>query len=73
MVSVAGNGLLYWLLRRRLMANALLAGNAIDMTFADMGPLVIRYRRAQREVALLLERSRRIRGTTFNLNAFSSE
>ena len=73
MVSIAGNGLRYWLLRRRVMANALLAGNAVDMTFVDMGPLVFRYRRAQREVALLLERSRRIRGITFNLNAFSSE
>jgi len=35
--------------------------------------LVRNYRRAQQEVVLSLDRQRRIRVTTFNLNAFSSQ
>jgi len=38
-----------------------------------MAWMVARYRRAQREVSLSLERRRRIRAASFNLNAFSTQ
>lgn len=44
----------------------------MGMYLIDLAPLVLRYRRAQREIALLLDRERRIRAVSFNLNVFSS-
>jgi len=50
----------------------LLAGHAAGLYLVDLAPLVRKYRRAQREVTLSLDRRRRIRATSFNLNAFCS-
>jgi len=40
---------------------------------ADLAVVLHAYRRAQREMTLLLARSARVRASSFNLNAFSSE
>jgi len=45
----------------------------MGLSLCDLAIVVRRYRRAQLEVALSLERRRRIEATTFNLNAFSSQ
>jgi len=73
MVSVEGNRLSLWRSRRRVYGNVLLAGHAMGLSLCDLAIFVRRYRRAQLEVALSLERRRRIEATTFNLNAFFSQ
>jgi len=73
MVSIAGNRLSRWRARRRSLANGLLVGPVMGLDLVDMAWLVVRYRRAQREVSLSLERRRRIRAASFNLNAFSTQ
>ena len=73
MVSIAGNRLSRWRARRRSLANGLLVGHVMGLDLVDMAWLVVRYRRAQREVSLSLERRRRIRAASFNLNAFSTQ
>jgi len=73
MVSIAGNRLSRWRARRRSLANGLLAGHVMGLDLVDMAWLVVRYRRAQREVSLSLERCRRIRAASLNLNAFSTQ
>jgi len=62
-----------WITRRRSMANALLVGHAMGLYLADLAVLVRAYRRAQREVTLLLVCSASVRASFFNLNAFSSQ
>ena len=72
MVSLYGNRLARWRARRRLAGHVLLAGHAAGLYLVDLAPWVRKYRRAQREVTLSLDRRRRIRATSFNLNAFCS-
>ena len=48
-------------------------GHAAGLSLVDMVILVRNYRRAQQELVLSLDRQRRIRVTTINLNAFSSQ
>jgi len=73
MVSIEGNRLPLGRSRRRVYGNVLLAGHAMGLSLCDLAIAVRRYCRAQLEVALSLERRRRIEATTFNLNAFSSQ
>jgi len=56
-----------------VLAAALLRMACLPVTsWVDMAWLVVRYRRAQREVSLSLELCRRIRAASLNLNAFST-
>ena len=71
--SLREHRLYRWIARRRSMANALLVGHAMGLYLADLAVLVRAYRRAQREVTLLLVRSASVHASSFNLNAFSSE
>ena len=73
MVSIARNRLSRWRARRRSLANGLLVGHVMGLDLVDMAWLVVRYRRAQPEVSLSLERRRRIRAASCNLNAFSTQ
>ena len=73
MVSVSGNRLARWRARRRILVHALLASHAAGCCLVDLAPLMRKYRRAQREVALSLDRRCRIGVTSFNLNVFSSQ
>jgi len=73
MVSIEGNRLSLWRSCRRVYGNVLHAGHAMGLSLCDFAIVVRRYRRAQLEVPLSLERRRRIEATTFNLNAFSSQ
>jgi len=73
MVSVSGNRLVRWRARSHILGHALLASNAAGRCPVDLAPLMRKYRRAQREVALSLDRRRRIGATAFNLNLFSSQ
>lgn len=73
MVSIKGQRLRRWVARRNVLGTGLIAGHAAGCTLADLAAVVLAYRRAQREVALRLRRSSRIRGSSFNLNAFSSQ
>jgi len=52
------------------MANALRVGHAMGLYIADLSVLARAYRRAQREVTLLLVRSASVRASSFNLKAF---
>jgi len=73
MVSVSANRLVRWRARRRILGQALLASHVAGRCLVDLAPLMRKYRRAQREVALSLDRRRRISATSFNLNVFSSQ
>jgi len=73
MVSIEGIRLSLWRSCRRVYGNVLHAGHAMGLSLCDFAIVVRRYRRAQLEVPLSLERRRRIEATTFNLNAFSSQ
>lgn len=72
MVAIRTHTLRFWRARRRRLRVALLAGHAMDLAMVDMSPLVEAYRRAHREVALSLARSRRVTAVRFNINSFSS-
>jgi len=72
-VSIEGNWLSLWRSRRRVYGNVLLAGHAMGLSLCDFSIIVRRYCRAQLEVALSLDRWRRIEATTFNLHAISSQ
>jgi len=73
MVSVSGNRLVRWRARRRILGHALLANHAAGRCLLYLAPLIRKYRRAQQEVALSLDRRRRIGATSFNLHVFSSQ
>jgi len=73
MVSVYCNILALWRARRYRQGTHLRLGHAAGLSLVDMVILVRNYRRAQQEVVLSLDHQRRIRVTTFNLNAFSSQ
>ena len=73
MVSVYGNRLTLWRARRHRLGIHLRLGHAAGLSLVDKVVLVRNYRRAQREAAISLDRQRRIRVTSFKLNAFSSQ
>jgi len=67
------NRLTFWRARPHRLGIHLRLGQAAGLSRADTVVLVRYYRRAQREAAISLDRQRRIRVTSFNLNAFSSQ
>lgn len=72
MVAIRTHTLRFWRARRRRLRVAHLPGHAMDLAMVDMSPLVEANRRAHREVALSLARSRRVTAVRFNINSFSS-
>lgn len=72
MVNIHTHTLSFWRARRRRLSVGLVVGHTMELTLADMSPLVDAYRRAHREVTLSLARSRRVTASRFNMNSFCS-
>lgn len=72
MVNIHTHTLSFWRARRRRLRVGLVIGHGMELTLADMSPLVAAYRRAHREVVLSLARTRRVTAARFNLNSFCS-
>lgn len=72
MVNIHTHTLSFWRARRCRLSVGLVVGHTMKLTLADVSPVVDDYRRAPREVTLLLVRSRRVTAPQFNVNSFCS-